>query len=325
MRTKFKFDYEGEPDFIFTADLHIRDTVPSCRTSSFLSEMIQKLRWLKELSDVWSGAPVLAAGDIFDTWRCKDWWLFNMAYKLLPDNFTCIAGQHELPRHSLKLPERSPLNILHEMERIHLISSGESLLHITDSGMSVGVVGKNWGDKVPPIAPEADRTILLNHEMVWHKTPPFPGAPEEGNASRVLSRYSDFDTIVCGDNHDPFTYVKEVPPKKILGTTEWSRRLLVNCGSMLRTNIGQRDFKPRVWLYYAEENYATPLYFPIQKSFIEYEDVSDEEDERIKAVVKRMSEGMDIDVSFEENVKRYLAKEKTSRRVTELLLEAIGE
>lgn len=315
MRTKFNFpEIEGRPDFILAADIHVRETIPSCRTDTFLKEMQHKLSWLKELSDNWLGVPTLGAGDIFDSWKCKDWWLANLAHKTLPEQFICIAGQHELPRHSLKLPERSPLNILHDMGRIHLLSPGESLIMKMDSGLVAGIVGKNWGDERPPTAPDGvDRAILLNHELVWKKIP-FPGAPPTGNARRVLSCYPDFDLIVCGDNHVPFTMEKD-------------GRLLVNCGPMLRTAINQRELKPCVWLYYSKTNKAVPFYFPIQDSFHEYETVEDNQYERIAALVKRLNSGSieELNLTFSNNLRMFLATEKTPRRVEEILLETIGE
>lgn len=306
VRTRFKFDVEGKPDFIFCADLHIRETTPSCRTNTFLDEMVYKLTWLKELADNWLDIPVLCAGDVFDTWKTRDWWLFNIAYKLLPDNFICIAGQHELPRHSLELPERSPLSILHAMERITLLGPWDSYF---DSESETWIVGRSYG------APRAEidtdlRKILLTHEMIWDKKP-YPGAPTEGNTKQVFKRYPEFDVIVSGDNHTPFT-------KKT------GNQLLVNCGSMLRTTITQRDYKPAVWLYYTEDNRVEPLYIPVKDSFEDYEYVEDDQDGRIAAVVKRINEGMELDVSFEENMKRYLETETPPRRVREILVETIG-
>ena len=309
MRTKFKFNVEGKPDFILCADLHIRETTPACRQSSFLEEMIQKLKWMKELSDNHLKIPVLCAGDVFDTWKCKDWWLFNLAHKYLPEKFICIAGQHDLPRHSLELPERSPLSILHEMGRIEFLGPYDSYF---DPQSLTWIEGRSYGARRPSVhTGTSSRKLLLTHEMVWLEKP-YPEAPKEGRAPQIFKRYPNFDIIVSGDNHIPFTVKK-------------GKQLLINCGSMLRTSIIQAKHKPCIWLYYVKSNEVKPLYFPTQDTFHEYEIVEDNRDERIAAVVKRLSEGMTMDISFEENIKRYITKDKPPRRVREILIEILGE
>ncbi len=247
-----------KPEFILCADMHLGWKTPVNRKDGFIQEQWRKVRFLKFLQEKYD-CPVLNAGDTFDVWR--DDTNSNMIecilkmIECLPEPFITIYGQHEMPNHSMDNLSRSPLHLLERMGKAIVVPDGG---HINWNGWTI--YGKNYGrEKGKFCVGEYSKSILLVHQLLW-ESEPFPGAPKEGNVRKFMKSHRGFDLIVSGDNHEPFIAYEN-------GCD------LVNCGSMMRRTVAQKDYRPSFWLWSRDEG-VERIAIPIRKDVWRDEDSS---------------------------------------------------
>jgi len=213
-----------------------------------------------------------------------------MAMTFLPDNFYSIYGQHDLPQHNWELRDKSGLHALSIAGRIKVLN-----------GFHYGMTPDNTG-----ILVEYERIICVWHHMTYI-LPPFPGATG-GQADRLLAKYSGYDLIITGDNHQSFW-------------TNYGKQLLVNPGSLTRQDADQINFKPRVALWYARTNTIQWVNIPIHYGVItrEHIEVKERRDARIEAFVSRLDGEWEVGVSFEQNLKEFLNVNNIREPVKEIV------
>ena len=149
--------------------------------------------------------------------------------------------------------------------------------------------------------------------MVWQGKRPWPGCTDP-SAVAVLKKYPEYDLILTGDNHKPFT-------------EEYEGRLLVNPGSITRQSADQIDHTPRVYLYYASTNTVRPVFLPVQegKEVIsrDHIDRKEERTERISTFISRLGGEWEAGLSFEENLKRFFESNKVLDSVKQIVWDAV--
>lgn len=146
--------------------------------------------------------------------------------------------------------------------------------------------------------------------MTYMGRSPYPGCSDPG-AATILKKMAGFDLIVVGHNHKPFVIEKD-------------GRLLVNPGSLLRSNADQVDHKPRVYLWFAQDNHVEPVFVPIENDVLsrEHLDIVADREERMEAFVERLNQDIEIGLSFERNIARFLATNRLRTRTKEIIREA---
>ena len=291
-------------DAIFCADLHIREDIPECRTDDYYQAQMSKLQFIKDLARD-NNCPVLCAGDMFDTWRCSVGLVYDTMTRL-PNKMIVIPGQHELPYHRINQLKRSPLAVLHAAHKARV------LIQSVWQG-TIAVRGSAFGNGIPSreLMKEKPVDVVIAHTMMWNKEKPYPQAPDEGNAAKVLNNRPDIRTLVTGDNHIPFVVRK-------------SGRLLVNCGSMMRMSVDQADYKPCVWLWNKEENDVQQIPLPVQNGVVDTikHQASKERDKRVEDFVRKLGE-IDVTLDFCENIRRRIEQDDISQTVQELVWRCI--
>jgi len=297
---------------ILTSDIHLRDTTPECRTDDFMKAQTKKHAFLRELQEK-HNVPVLNAGDLFHHWKPRPF-LIGYALRNLAHGIISIPGQHDLPAHSLERIEESGIHVLAEAEAIKLLSPDRSLTtEISGYKYNSDVIGFPWGIELTGIKREKDvMKIALVHHLVYQGKPPFPGAENcGGTAKQIIKQMTGFDLILTGDNHQTFT--------ERVGNT-----LLVNPGSFMRTTAAQMDHKPCVFLWDAKTNDIEQVFLPIDKNAVsrEHIDSAADRDERIDAFVERLSHDCEMSLSFEDNMRSFLAKNKTHKAVQQLIWDS---
>lgn len=308
---------------ILISDTHFTTRQPKCRTDNFLEAVFAKLDFITELQQIHE-CPVFHSGDVFDEWFLHkgDQWLITELIKRVRD-WICIPGQHDLPQHNLKLYSKSSLALMEEAGSLVVIRRGD--LYHKEGGQYLvfpwgAVTGFPWGTELIPEPSrktgrfgEDSAQVALVHRMVYPNRPPYPGAEHSGGTALSLTKQMPgFDLIVTGDNHETFTFMEK-------------GRLLVNPGSMVRTSAKQADHEPSCFLWYAKERKIVRVTLPHQKKVIsrEHIDITKKRDERITAFVEHLQGEVDLDLSFKENVLRYLEKNKVRKPVRELIMEVI--
>ncbi len=283
-------------DAILTADWHLRDDKPICRTDDFMAAQIDKMRQISDIQKEFE-CPVLHAGDLFHHWKPSPY-LLAIVIKELPCQFYTVYGNHDLPQHNWELRNKSGINAL----------EAAGVLTVLDSdgwNQLAGVYIENKGLN----------DLAIWHKFVWDgKKIPWPDC-DEMTALEVLKKYPDYDMIVTGDHHKPFTQ-------------EYKGRLLVNPGCLTRQAADYAEHRPRVYLYNAEDNFVVPHYMDVQGSEVvssEHIKRSAERNERLEAFISRLDLEYKTSISFEENLKRFFRNNNVRKEVEQLTYKAIED
>ena len=164
------------------------------------------------------------------------------------------------------------------------------------------------------------KNVFLKKIALIHTLVNCPGddASKTGAASAeaIFKQMPGFDLIVSGDNHKPFTV-----------RSKDGKQLLVNPGSMMRSKADQIDHKPRVYLWYAEDNTVEIVYFPITQGVVSREHIEKKEAKgnRHTAFVSSLREGVEVGGSFEGNMKKYIRANKVEKDVEEIVYSCMED
>lgn len=304
-------------DAILAADIHLTDRVPVCRRpEEFHAAMWRKLDFIRELQSSHGEIPVLVAGDVCDRWSLPPWVLREAILRI--QNWVAIPGQHDLPQHRLEGYDKSALAVLEAAGSVRTIGPHFDLL---TEGKDIAVTGFPWGAEIGGITPSLSTNVALVHHLVYAEKPPFPGAEVTGSTAKaLLKKMSGFDLVVTGDNHgtvmDYETTLTGEPEDH-----EVPIRLLVNPGSMMRTSAKQVDHEPSVFLWYAETNTVGRVVLPHSKDAVRTEHLVQEQEknDRLGAFVARCVRDEEVGLSFEDNLRRFLAANPVRPPVEELI------
>lgn len=298
-------------DAVLTADLHLREDTPECRTDDYWKAQWTKIRFIQELCQEHT-CPLIVAGDIFHHWKPSPR-LLSTTIQALPV-MAFVPGQHDLPEHSQERYQHSGCSVLEatdtrDMDDLFIcLKEHHAFKYFTAYGLA-------WGeDKPSGSIPPKVLAMLVTHRMTWHNTLPFPDCKAD-SATKLLQKFPQYKLILTGDNHQRFI-------------VEHEGRLLVNPGSMMRMTAAQANHRPAVYLWNAHHNVAKPVFLPItpseqciSRAHIERQE---EKDGRIASFVKRLkSESVEAGLDFEENMKRHLSKNKISEAVKNMIWKAM--
>jgi predicted phosphodiesterase len=289
-----------KPDLILTADWHLREDTPVCWIGDFDEEQWNSVLFVNRLQAQYD-CPVIHAGDLFNHWKPSPY-LLTRTIKYLPKRFYTIYGQHDLPQHNLDLAIKSGINTLEQAGVLKIMAG----CHF---GQEPPKEPNNW--TLLPMIGSKPISILVWHHLTYI-TPPFPGATG-GNAISILMKYSQFDLIVTGDNHQSFSTGSNIA------------NILVNPGSLTRQTADQIDFQPRVALWYAEDNKIVWINIPIAKDVISREHIEkvEQRDARIDAFVSSFKEDYEVGLSFEQNLEEFFNKNNVRDSVKQIIYESI--
>jgi DNA repair exonuclease SbcCD nuclease subunit len=278
------------PSAILCSDFHLREDTPTCFTGDFQKEQWDAVDFIYDLQKEYN-CPVYHAGDLFHHWKPSPW-LLSMVIKHLPNKFYTIFGQHDLPQHSLDLIDKCGIQTLHLAQALTILPSC------------------HWGQEPEGVWSIKGKNILIWHHLTYLQKP-FPGA-EGGMAEGILRKYPQYDLIVTGDNHTSFTI-------------EYQGRRLVNPGNLTRQTANQIDFKPKVYLWYSEDNSVQPIYIPIQSNVIsrEHIDTKEKRDERIQAFVSKLDGNWQAEMSFEDNLEAFFKVNKVRDLIKEIIYKSL--
>jgi len=300
------------PTAILTSDWHLRETIPICRTDNYWKAQWKKVDYISMLQKKYN-CPVIHAGDLYDKWKITTY-LSKVTMQHLPNQFHTIYGQHDLPSHSIQLSEKCGIDLLQEAGKLTVLNHKNPLI----SGKSI-IYGLQWSqlfptkleDDAPLICLEDnDKIVLVWHHLTYQQKP-FPGA-SGGMAAGLLRKYPQFDLIVTGDNHQAFT-------------EEHEGRLLVNPGSLMRMDADQIDFKPRVYLWYADTNTVTPVYLPIEEGVVSRDHIDrvEQRNNRIDAFISKLDGDWKAGTSFEQNLEEFKKKNQVRDKIMDIIYKAI--
>lgn len=296
----------GCPTAILVADFHLRSDTPDCRTDDLPSTQIQKMDWLSELqADL--DVPVLAAGDFFDKWKPSPELLATAQYHL-PEKIYGIPGNHDLPAHSIDEVGKSGYEVLKSSETV---VTAHPCAHYIVPDFSIR--GFYFGEKLAPCdnTPDSGRKVAMIHEFVYCGRKPRPGQLQ--GVTSLVKRLSGYDLILVGDNHRAFT-------------ARIGRTLVVNPGCFSRQTSAFVNYRPRVYLWYAEDNTVEPVYIPIKPCVQRSASVKSRTiNKRVEEFAMSLSDNFEIGVVFEDNIRAKMEASGVRKSVKKRVMEVLDE
>ena len=296
-RRSFRQMYDT-PDAILTGDWHITEEIPLSRVDDFLLTQKRKLLFIKKLQ-IEYGCPILHSGDVFDYWKVNPF-LISFAIQYFPRKILGVYGNHDLPRHSFKLRNESALYAL-EKAGIFKIA-----------GVSYGLNPDDYSDDDFLLL--KNRRILVWHTFVYKSKREHWYDSNATHARSILRKYSNFDLIITGDNHQEFV-------------EEYNGRLLVNPGCLLRERLTEKDYEPAVYFWYARSNRVVRIPIPFDSHAVQDERLNSllgRNKEREFAFIERVkSLGSAVAVDFRSNLVSYFRKNKVVKSIETIVFKAI--
>lgn len=223
-----------------------------------------------------------------------------------------VPGQHDMRYHTSNL-SNTPYGV---------IKSGIGMRMAYDIPLLSGrtnVYGSGWGKPVPKIQDKDKLNILITHRMIvadklW------AGQEDYEVAGTFLRRYG-YDLVVSGDNHTSFLH-------------RWKDRILINCGSLMRSRIDQARHRPSVFIYDTDSREIEEVFIPIEPfdKVVDFEEVEKEEKENLRLnelrdVLKKKTKikGLDYRKRVFNRVESLKKDEALSKRTENFIGRIMGD
>lgn len=301
--------------FILTADLHIRDDQPECRIDDFEKSMWNKFKFLDKLRQK-HNAIILVAGDVFHRHKPHPW-LINKCLEHLPTDMYVIAGNHDLPNHSLKHLQRSGLQTLVLSEKIHLLEFEEGVPEIIKSKKQIEIYPFHYGEKLFNVEREPGiLKIAMIHRLVTQTKDDLWRHTTARAAPKFIRQLHGYDIILTGDNHITFT-------------TQYKDTTLINPGSFMRTTAAQMEHVPSVFLYDADIGPSSIKKIPLPHTMgvvsRKHLERKEQQNERMVTFVSKLNEDYELGLFFEKNIENYFEHNKETHAVRSMVWESIEQ
>jgi len=283
-----------DADLILTADWHLREDSPVCRTDD-----IWEAEWNKVAQIVALNLPILHAGDLFNKWNGSPRLISQFILHILDDYgfkqyFKTVYGNHDLPQHNLDLFDKTALHTLEVAGALDV------------------VMGGHWGQEPDEASLNFQgRSILLWHVMTFKGKKPWPGCTDL-SAKQILRKYPMYDLIVTGHNHKSFT-------------EEYQGRILVNPGSILRMSADQYKSKPCVYLYNAKQHAIKRHILTYNSGCISRVHLQQQrtKKQRYTAFMRSVQAKTGKQLKFEDNLEMFFKQHNTAQEIKQCIYDSM--
>lgn len=301
-----------KPLFVATSDEHIDDKTPVNRKDDYLEASAKKLQFITEKANE-LGVPWLSGGDIFHRAIPKPSAISTALQNIQPTKgFYAIPGNHDLKFHNYDLIKETGIYTLEKAGK--KILKPYEVVELDD----MLIVGMPWEHYDVPAGifdnyPKEKIRVGLIHIMTYPKGKvPYVGC-SASNTEELANRLSMFDVVISGDNHQRFELDN--------GNTLW-----INCGSLMRMNVGQADYQPKLHIVYNDLTWEA-IDIPVGNGVLNLIDKEEEKErnEQLEQYVNKLVEQDEVKMSFEDNMKAYVDANRISKEVNEEINKAIGE
>ena len=233
-----------------TGDWHLRWGKPRNRIDDYTQTQEEKVGYLFDVAYDKQVYAILEAGDMTENYpfpkfphRLLQKYIAHFIHSGIPERIT-IWGQHDGNYHADF--ENTPLKVMEAAEAIRLLDSDCNYLQLAPD---VHVYGVGWDESIPNTLVTEGCNILLIHKMISN-VDYWSGHVSYSQAQDFLASHPEFELVVSGDNHHHFM-------------VEQDGRYLVNCGSLMRTNIDQQGHKPVFYIYDTDDRTIEKYEIPI--------------------------------------------------------------
>ncbi len=218
MRRKLINTRKADPEqrFIGCGDLHAAKNKPRYRIDPYWETWQGKMRWVINYANE-VGARLLIAGDIFDTSRVSPD-VTNIVLEIFLEAYDVpyvVAGQHDLKYHTDL--DKCPLYTLALAGAVKIVDRFEEF------------TGAGFGQPIP----EEANKFLITHTTITEGDPPF-FLPDAIAAKKFMRQHQQYDIIISGDYHVPFS-------------VKLGKQLLINTGTLIRNKKDMHGYHPYIW------------------------------------------------------------------------------
>jgi len=237
---------------LITGDWHICHNTPINRIDNLFKTQNRKLSFILDTAIEEGCKYILQPGDFYNTWKIPhhlERYVINKLKKYSDVKILTIFGQHDLRYHSSD-KKNTPLSVLEAAKVVTIIQNDTPIClntMRTKEEKAVYLYGVSWKEKIPTQLLNGINILSL-HDLVTEE-----GKGWEKKKTKVHSLFekTKFDLMVTGDNHKSFAYSD-------------GERHLINCGSLLRSNIDQNEHTPCVFIYDSNKETIKKLNVPIE-------------------------------------------------------------
>ena len=298
---------------ICCGDWHIRATPTKYRTADYYNQMISKIKYIIEFANKNNIFTMLQPGDFFDNPDIPNRVIVDIIKTINSLDVYVVFGQHDL-RH--RRTEDTALSILIEDETVELLSDKPFTYA---EKKAIDIYGASWDSAVPKVIKPKHYNILVLHKMIVYDKPLFPDQRDYHKSADFATRFSEYDLIISGDNHNSFSYL---PKDKRYPS-------IINCGSLMRMTTAQYNHKPCFWVVDTISEKIKKHYIPIlpiTDVFKEEAAEIKERNEKMEAFIETLGDiNTASQLSFETNVEILLNTQGMNTDVKKLTNQFIKE
>jgi hypothetical protein len=289
---------------IAVSDLHLRSTVPRCRAETKEEWMEHQYNRLMEMISYANrhSMDIYIAGDTFhyavnseDTLR-----LFVRAFSELKYTVYIMAGNHCL-LYRQQDSGKSTFDIVKDMAKL-------SSHIVVEEGFCFVPYGS---DKIHRSIGNA----LFMHTLTFEKDEHVPyGVTHYETGKSLLDKYTDWNTIIVGDQHRAFKYVE-------------NGRTVVNCGCMTPQSVTEKDYPCGFWVYDKSKSDWFQILYQTPAKFVD-DSVLQQEIKRESQVVDMMKKLADYEgksIDFEESLRNELTASNQTGSINGIVIRWIQE
>jgi DNA repair exonuclease SbcCD nuclease subunit len=277
------------PRFILAADLHIRSDRPRCRIDENWEET-QRLM-LEEIINHANkyNCPLMITGDLFDTPNIPARFIVMVIeeFSKINKKVHFIAGNHEMPYHSIDNIENSSIGIFNVLAKEHN--------KIVDGMSEYG----EWGYFNSKIRGKKTGLLFI-HRLVFENIKTIPPNVEAITAQDLLKEYPDANWIFLGDNHTTWYYNK-------------NGKHVLNPGCTIRQKTDEQKINPSIYFVDTEKEIVERILLSDNKNLVDDNYLRNEEEKvsRIEAFVEGIKKNGKISLSFTDNLENAIQKNKS--------------
>ena len=272
---------------ISCSDLHVRPDRPRCRTDNDWDETQRlMIRNIVSIANKYN-VPLCIVGDLFNKGTVPEYLMIMLIeeFSKINKKVHILAGNHDLPYHSMENIENSSIGVFFSLARNH----NKIVYGMSEFGA--------WADFNTEGMRGSLDDVLFIHQLVFKTLKSIPPNCDGITASQLLEKYPDYKYIFTGDNHKCFHYEKD-------------SRHVINGGCTVRQSSDEKEYKPSVFYVDTEKEIVERIYLDDNVEMIDdtYLQKEEERDNRITAFVEGIKKSTNISLSIIDNIEKALKK-----------------
>jgi len=284
-------------------DLHIRATAPKSRTDNYKEAIKRKLSFIFKHMNNHDDVVYLQPGDLTDDPDLSNATIIDIIQLFRTEDIHTCFGNHDL---KYRRKGNTTLDVLIESKLVHY----EPYFELQKG---IHLYSCNYNEEIPKITTKGFNILLIHKmivdEIIWDQ--------QTGHEfSKNFLKTNKFDLIVSGDNHKTFIEHNK-------------DRVLVNCGSLMRSTTKQLNHKPCFVIYDTDTKKHTvvniPINDPIDVFNLEEIDNGNEINESIESFVNGLTECEEVGLNFLDNLHHELVINNIDKDVKCVIEEILKE